>query len=404
MGIRMGVTAGNVWTAIAAGAGWLLSGALFAALSWFGVLPTTFARLLVPETVAATAWRSVMPWPVVIPALSALTLVGLTLVLLRFSLPRPAAETARATPAFMTVWLCVVLASFITSVLWSAGSMLAQWPPVRAAMLFNNVETALLSAGYWGIIWGWVPALVWTLLARRQLSIFQGSRPQVGAAEAGASHQGAAPESAARPMAARALLLGATAACAVALIAAAPLSGAATRAAGAAQVRPAPSPSPSTPPVVYGSPRVGPAQQPPEPDWCRGEQVSITLGQPDAAANHRGMGIRLENTGAAPCALNSYPDVAFDDTAGWAMEVLLVRGGSFATRDPGVHPVTVLPGATAEAFLGWNAMAAAGDTRVGTVLIAPHTGAARSSSAMNLDIVSGGAVAVTAWSLPKSAG
>jgi hypothetical protein len=116
------------------------------------------------------------------------------------------------------------------------------------------------------------------------------------------------------------------------------------------------------------------------------------------------MPIRLVNTGGSPCVLNSYPDVAFNDVAGWAMEVLLVRGGSFMTTDPGVRPVIVVPGGTAEAYLGWNAMAGAGDTRVGTVLVAPFSGAARSSLAMDLDMVNGGYVAVTAWSLPNSVG
>jgi hypothetical protein len=393
MGNIRGITADSAWTAIVAGFGWLLSGALFATLTWFNILPATFVRLLVPETIAATAWRSVMPWPVLIPALSMLTLVGLMVLLLRPALPNPAAAQPTpagkpaSTPVFMTVWLCVVLSSFVTSVLWSAGGILAQWPPMRAAMLFSSVETALLSAGYWGIVWGWVPALAWALLARRR----GGAVRTVRAGRAG--HRSAV-----------AVLAGATAACAVLLVAAAPLSGAATRAASAAQVRPSPSQSPSTPPVVYGSPLVGPAQQPPETDWCRGEQVAISLGQPDAAASHRGMPIKLTNKGGTPCVLTSYPDVAFDDTAGWAMEVLLVQGGSFATKDPGVHRVTVLPGASAEAFLGWNAQAGAGDTRVGTVLVAPYTGAARSSSAISLDIGNGGVAAVTAWSLPKSAG
>ncbi len=125
----------------------------------------------------------------------------------------------------------------------------------------------------------------------------------------------------------------------------------------------------------------GPSLQAPDPAWCRGEHVTVSLGEPDAATGHRGMPVRLVNTGGSPCVLNSYPDVAFNDTAGWAMEVLLVRGGSFM-----------------------NAMAGAGDTRVGTVLVALFPGAVRSSLAMDLDMVNGGYVAVTAWSLPKSSG
>lgn len=385
MGIRSGVRSGSAATAAAAaaGIGWLLSGALFAALSWFGVLPASLARMLVPETVVATAWRAVMPWPLVIPLLSVLTLLGLLLLLLRLAVPRPAADR----PGLMSVWLCVVLASFLTSALWSAGSILAQWPPPRAAMLFDAAGTALLSAGYWGIVWGWVPALAWVRVGRR------------GPDEEGTVPAGAAPHRrlpAGAPVAATAVV-------AVLLVAAAPLSGSATRAASLAQARPAPAPSPTPSPVVYGSPAVGPSLQAADPAWCRSEQVRITLGEPDAATGHRGMPLRLLNTGGTPCVLNAYPDVAFNDTAGWAMDILAVHGGSFMTTDRGAGPVTVAPGATAEAFLGWNAMAGAGDTRVGTILVAPFSGVPRTSLAADLDMVSGGYVAVTAWSLAKPA-
>ena len=399
MGIRSGGISGSAATAAtaaAAGIGWLLSGALSAALSWFGVLPASLVRLLVPETVVATAWRAVMPWPLVIPVLSVLTLLGLLLLLLRFAVPRPAADATADRPgsqpgsraALTSVWLCVVLASFLTSALWSAGSILAQWPPPRAAMLFDAAGAALLSAGYWGIVWGWVPALVWVRVSRRK-------PPGEGAVPAGrAGPRRRVPAGA---------LVAATAVVAVLLVAAAPLSGSATRAASLAQARPAPAPSPTPSPVVYGSPTVGPSLQAADPAWCRSEQVRITLGEPDAATGHRGMPLRLLNTGATPCVLNAYPDIAFNDTAGWAMDILAVHGGSFMTTDRGAGPVTVAPGATAEAFLGWNAMAGAGDTRVGTILVAPFSGVPRTSLPADLDMVSGGYVAVTAWSLAKPA-
>jgi hypothetical protein len=42
-------------------------------------------------------------------------------------------------------------------------------------------------------------------------------------------------------------------------------------------------------------------------------------------------------------------------------------------------------------------MATAGSTTVGTILVAPYAGAVRQKSSAVLDIVNGGAVAVTAW-------
>ncbi|MDQ0755132.1 DUF4232 domain-containing protein [Arthrobacter sp. B3I4] len=400
MGKRSGGIASRAATtaAAAAGIGWLLSGALFAALSWFNVLPVSLARLIAPETVAASSWRAAGPWPLLIPIVSVLTLLGLLLLLLQFLVPRPAGRPRDQT-AMLSVWLCVVLASFLTGVLWSAGSILAQWPPPRLASLFDNAGTALLSAGYWGTVWGWVPALIWIRTARSGGRQDDGHLSDRGPASE-QRPQLAGPGRRRLPVQSWALLA-ATVGCAVLLVAAAPLSGAATRAATAARARPAPPPSPTAPPVVYGSPTVGPSQQAPDPGWCRSEQVKITLGTPDAATGHRGMPIRLVNSGTAPCVLNAYPDVAFNDTAGWAMDILTVRGGTFMTTDPGPRPITVTPGAVAQAALGWNAMAGAGDTRVGTVLVAPFSGVARTSLPADLDVVSGGHVAVTAWSLAE---
>ena len=47
--------------------------------------------------------------------------------------------------------------------------------------------------------------------------------------------------------------------------------------------------------------------------------------------------------------------------------------------------------------MGWNAMAAAGDTRVGSMLVAPYAGTLRQKSTVDLDIIDGGTVSVTAW-------
>ena len=407
MGNRIGGTprrAATAATAAAAGIGWLISGALFTALSWFSVFPVSLTRLVVPETVAASSWHAVAPWPILIPALSVLTLLGTLLLLLRLLVARPADRSDNRT-AMMSVWLCVVLASFFTSVLWSAGSISAQWPPSRMAMLFDGAGPALLAAGYWGVVWGWIPALVW-IRAARSRNGDEGDTAGSGSDSDGLDTPGTVVgPGRRRPRARPRALLAATAVCAALLVAAAPLSGAATRAAtSAAEVRPAPTPAPTQPPVVYGSPTVGPLQQTPDPSWCSGEQVAISLGEPDAATGHRGMPIRLVNSGTVPCVLDAYPDVAFDDTDGWAMDILTVRGGSFMTTDPGPRAVTVAPGATAQAALGWNAMAGAGDIRVGAILVAPFSGASRTRLPADLDMVSGGYVAVTGWSLVQPAG
>lgn len=89
--------------------------------------------------------------------------------------------------------------------------------------------------------------------------------------------------------------------------------------------------------------------------------------------------------------------MAFNDTNGSAMDVLLVHGGSFMTEDPGLKNLGLAPGESAVAYLGWNAMAAAGATTVGELLVAPYAGTERYVAPSDPDIVNGAPVSVTAW-------
>ena len=157
-------------------------------------------------------------------------------------------------------------------------------------------------------------------------------------------------------------------------------------------------------PTPFGWADRSDAFQPVGENWCTGEQVSLGVGEPEGATGHRGMGIVLTNTGTKPCVLESYPDVVFDNAEGWAIDVLVVHGGSFMTDDPGISTITLAPGARARAFLGWNAMASARDIRTGTILVAPFAGTLRHSLAVDLDIIDRGTVSVTAWQVLKTAG
>jgi len=78
--------------------------------------------------------------------------------------------------------------------------------------------------------------------------------------------------------------------------------------------------------VVYGSPEISESRQSAGDNWCEGHDVSVTVGEPDGAAGHRGLRLQLTNTGTAPCVLESYPDVAFDGAAEAAIDVLVVHG------------------------------------------------------------------------------
>lgn len=354
-----------VWIALLAGGVWMLSGAVNSALTWSSRIPESLTNIVFPSTISPAAWHAVAPWPAILAVASALTLAAI------FAVASTIALAAKTTPrvTFVLLWFCAILASFATNVVWSVGEILAGWPPARFAMLLNGAQDTVLRAGYWGIVWGWLPAVVAIFLLRRHEPSMAGIRVRAGTT-------------------AVAIVA------AVALVVSLPLSTAANRGA-TAQLQP--SPAPSTPTVVYGSPTVAAAVESPGDNWCGGDQVAVTVGQTDAATGHRRLDIRLVNTGERSCVVDGYPDVAFDDTSGSAMETLMVHGGSFMTTDARRQPITLAPNAAAQASLGWNAMAPAGSTTVGTILVAPYAGAVRQKSSAALDIVNGGAVAVTAW-------
>lgn len=371
-----GLAARSTWIAGFAGVGWLLSGALN---GWLvtrpGLLPVSFVQLLFPETIALVAWRTVDIWPVFLALVSTLTFMLFTVCALLFVGPLNALDPAHRRIRFFATWMCIVVASFATSVLSALGELIANWPPPRLTMLFQGVDSDLLAAGYWGIFWGWLPVVAGTLVARQ--------RPDGVGRRKAFGMPGLL-------VAVAAIFMAAT------LVIAIPQAHRETKA-RAAFDPPVTAPPASPEPDPIGSPSVSYATQPAGTDWCDGKDLSLTVSEPDGATGHRAMRMGLTNAGAASCVLESYPDLAFDNVDGWAIDVLVVHGGSFMTDDPGVARVTLAPGQGAEAFMGWNAMASAGDTRVGNVLVAPYAGTLRQNSTVDLDIVDRGTVSVTAW-------
>ena len=370
------LTAGSAWIAGFSGLGWLLSGLLNGWLTTRpGVLPMAFVQLLFPETIALDAWRAVDIWPVFLALVSTLTFMILTACVLLFVEPLNAVDPAQRRIRFFATWMCVVVASFATSVLSALGELIAGWPPPRLAMLFDGVDSDLLAAGYWGIFWGWLPVAAGMLIAeKRPFGLGRRKTPGLPG------------------------LLVAVAAIGMAgtLVAAIPQAQRETKAQAAAEPpSAAPPAAPESDPI--GSPSVSYATQPAGTDWCDGKDLSLTVSEPDGATGHRALRMGMTNNGANSCVLESYPDLAFDNVDGWAIDVLVVHGGSFMTDDPGIARVTLAPGQGAEAFMGWNAMASAGDTRTGNLLVAPYAGTLRQNSTVYLDIIDRGTVSVTAW-------
>ncbi|PQZ95106.1 hypothetical protein CQ018_07235 [Arthrobacter sp. MYb227] len=364
---------------------WLLTGVLNGLiLSSQTRIPAQFTRLFFPESIALRTWQSTQPWPILLTLFSVLTLMAFTFLLLRTAGLRSAKESTTF-PGFLATWMCIILAAFGTAAFVSLGFVFASWPPARLAWLLEGVQPALFNAGYWGILWGWIPALAGSWVTARVAA----SDP-VAPKPAPKQRDGL-------PVALAVLL-------ALTLTAAVPAAHYYTQNAQAGAVISTTPAEPVPTPTPYGWADRSDAFQEAGENWCTGDAVSISVGEPEGATGHRGMGIVVTNTATQPCVLQSYPDIVFNNADGWAIEVMVVHGGSFMTDDPGVSEIPLAPGASAQAFIGWNAMAAAGDIRTGEILVAPFAGTLRHSSAVDLDIVDGGTVSVTAWQALEAPG
>ncbi len=133
--------------------------------------------------------------------------------------------------------------------------------------------------------------------------------------------------------------------------------------------------------------------------WCTPERATILKGEPDAATGHRGLPLELFNFSEEPCVIEGYPDVAFGDQNDHLLEVVIEHGGSFMAQDPGPQRIEVPAGGSAIAVLGWDAASPHGALVTNTVWAAPTAGMTRGSWPLELDIVEGSTVAVTAWTI-----
>ncbi|MFB7252359.1 DUF4232 domain-containing protein [Microbacterium sp. NPDC056234] len=137
---------------------------------------------------------------------------------------------------------------------------------------------------------------------------------------------------------------------------------------------------------------------------CTSANTTILAPAPEAATGHRGQWISLVNVSEEPCVVEGYPDVAYGDQNGHALDVAVEHGGSFMAQDPGVTPVTLQPGEAASAVIGWDANSVNEQLAASSVWIAVTPGEERLSWDISLDIVPGATVHVTAWQAEAPAG
>lgn len=403
---RTALSSASWLPALVAAALWVISAGAFAYLTWFSLAPTPFVAHAFPETIASGIWHWRLPWVLLAPLGSACVVFLAYSLLSGLLLDRPAGSRFAQ---FFALWFVAVLTGFLANIPWVVSAIVAAYPPSRAANILDPAGDWMLLSGYWGLIWGWIPALIAS--RRRAPSVVPSLVPSTPPAAPLATSPSTSPyvtasayrtdTSPRRPV--RML----TATLAVGILASGMLFGWGSRAARVDfaalaavdeghTIGAVPDPdSAVTPPlsIAAGDHEIDPA-------WCTPDQAMVLMGGKDAATGHRILTIRASNFSEAPCVVDGYPDIAFADESGSELGVEITHGGSFMREDPGATPVTIPAGGSATASIGWDAVMVSADVLATyRVFAALYPGLERGSWPITLDIVEGSEVDVTAWEL-----
>ncbi|MEP6480601.1 MAG: DUF4232 domain-containing protein [Rhodoglobus sp.] len=359
--------------AIVMGILWLASSGINALTTWFSVPLREVWPLLFPAAVPSIVWHWPAPWNVVPVVASALCVALVYLVAARVALRGSASRGIR----FAGIWFAGVVTSVIATVPWVVGLFIAHFPPGRLAMLTQDLGEWLQLAAWFGVIWGWLPAL---LIARRhsEEQLPRTSRTLVGLAIA-------------------ALLLSTIAFAAGER--AERVNNAHIQAVDNGQTVGA-VPDPSA--VVTPPAKIAPGKHSIDASWCTPDETNLLAGSRDAATGHRMLTVRIMNFSDHSCVLDGYPDFAFADASGSEIDVDLEPGGSFMTHDGGATPITIPAGGYAATALGWDANSTQGNLVTYAVWAAAYPGYPRGSWPITLDIIAGSTVKITAWQLSDS--
>lgn len=368
--MRQGLIGGGVLAALWFFFGWLpywlsAAGGSLATLTYF-----------VPTPMGRGVFGSPVLWAVVVQLLMAAVLIaGFAALVSRLSAGRA---------VFAAGWLAAILTAFAIGAALDLGSFVvgAASYGIRGAI---GTMGAAAETTWWAVVVGWIPALVSMWAGRSR-----------GADSAPVRDSGSR---------ARVAVVSVVAVVALALL---PFAAQAGHDAGQEQLRQeqaaaqeqadpggAAVPDPSAPgePVPTAAPSDGSAAE----GSCTSENTTILAPAPDGATGHRGQVLGLVNVAEEPCTIEGYPDVAYGDQNGHLLDVTVERGDSFMAQDPGPSPITLQPGESASAVIGWDANSVNGQLAASALWIAVLPGEDRLSWAMPLDIISGATVHVTAW-------
>lgn len=359
---------------------WTLSGLLYlasASSSYAGRLLSFFGIGITQST----PWQWPGIWAVLAFICSTAVLIAIAVAVI--------ARYAIRGNAFLVMWFSVILASAVlglgTDVIGVASMVAAAGP---GALTIAGVDSAMTGA-YWGLVTGWVPALIGVAVQRRSTL---------------------SPYSAAEPRTRRSLVVAASAVVALVVV------GALGTQAHQAQIIEAEAaaqglsaedgayPDPGVP--VEAVPTMAPGAEIPslDPSWCTPDKAMLLLGTQDAATGHHVQSITVMNFSEEPCLIEGYPDIAFADQNGSALDVTVAQGSSFMATDPGATPVTIPGRGQARAMIGWDANATAGALVARQLYAAQVPGLERGSWPVELDITAGSTVEITAWELDPFAG
>ncbi|WEK62524.1 MAG: DUF4232 domain-containing protein [Candidatus Microbacterium colombiense] len=367
----------------------LIGGAVLAAL-WFlcGWVPSllysaggSLATLagLIPSPMNRGVFGSPVLWAVLVQVLMAVVLVAGFAVL--------ADRLSRARAAFAAGWLAAILTAFAIGAALDIGSFVAWVGPFGIGGAAGTMGAAA-GTTWWAVMVGWIPALLWMRSGRAA---------------------GVEPSPAREPRepgATRAL----TVACVVAVVAVLALPFASEGGHNAtqqqlreeqatAQGEADPSGAAAPDPSAEGEsvPTAGPSDGAIADGACTAENTTIMTPPPDGATGHRGQMLQLVNVAEQPCTLSGYPDVAYGDQNGHVLDVTVEHGRSFMAEDPGPSSITLQPGESAMAVIGWDANSVQGQLAARSIWVAVLPGQQRLSWDMPLDIIPGATVHVTAW-------
>ncbi|MBW9092210.1 DUF4232 domain-containing protein [Microbacterium jejuense] len=342
----------------------------------FSRIPSGAAQLanLVPQVVPrGLLWGESGGWLVVAIALGAVAVALVHAVVTTLA--------GRGGAMFLAAWFATVAAGALVGL---AFDLAAVWDALGdygpRGLLVGEFGAGAASGALWGLAAGWMPGLVARAPAAAPAYAEGGGRqpawllPAAVVAVIAAVAGGVSSENA------RTTAIAADAA--------------AQQEAEAAVTFGAP-PDPNAPGVAV--PARAEASLDLEPAWCTPDKATVLKGEPDAATGHRALAIRLMNFSDQPCVIEGYPDIAFGDQNDHLLDVTIEQGSSFMTQDLGPQRIEVPAGGYAVTYLGWDAASPHGALVTKTVYAAPTAGMERGSWPIDLDVVEGSTVAVTAW-------